>query len=150
MPLNKKEIVQKEVQAMLQNGIVEPSISPWSSPIVLVEKKDHSTRFSDDYRARAQNEITRKDCYPLPNIQDCFDALGGTSWFSSIDLQSGYWQVGMSPEDAPKQAFTCTEGLFQLKFCPLDVAMDPRPSKGSWITCYQDSGGRFASYTGTT
>ena len=123
MPLNKKEIVQKEVQAMLQNGIVEPSISPWSSPIVLVEKKDHCTRFCVDYRAL--NEITRKDCYPLPNIQDCFDALGGTSWFSSIDLQSGYWQVGMSPEYAPKRAFACSEGLFQFKVLPFGCCNGP-------------------------
>ena len=75
MPLNKKEIVQKEVQNMLQNGIIEPSVSPRSSPIVLVEKKDHSTRFCVDYRAL--NGVTRKDSYPLSNIQDCFDALGG-------------------------------------------------------------------------
>ena len=101
---------------MLQNGIIEPSVSPWSSPIVLVEKKDHSTRFCVDYRAL--NDVTRKDSYPLPNIQDCFDALGGTEWFSSIDLQSGYWQLGMSPSDAPKTAFTCSEGLFQFKVLP--------------------------------
>ena len=116
MPLAKKEVVRKEVEAMLQNGIIEPSVSPWSSPIVLVEKKDHSTRFCVDYRAL--NDVTRKDSYPLPNIQDCFDALGGTEWFSSIDLQSGYWQLGMSPSDAPKTAFTCSEGLFQFKVLP--------------------------------
>ena len=116
MPLAKKEVVRKEVEAMLQNGIIEPSVSPWSSPIVLVEKKDHSTRFCVDYRAL--NDVTRKDSYPLPNIPDCFDALGGTEWFSSIDLQSGYWQLGMSPSDAPKTAFTCSEGLFQFKVLP--------------------------------
>ena len=76
MPLNKREIVQKEVQAMLENRIIEPSTALWSSPIVLVEKKDHSTRFCIDYRAL--NEITHKDSYPLPNIHDCFDALDGT------------------------------------------------------------------------
>ena len=123
MPLNKREIVQKEVQAMLENGIIEPSTSPWSSPIVLVEKKDHFTRFCIDYRAL--NEITRKDSYPLPNIQDCFDALGGTTWFSSIDLQSGYWQVGMTSADAPKTAFTCSEGLFQFKVLPFGCCNGP-------------------------
>ena len=91
-------------------------MSPWSSPIVLVQKKDHSTRFCVDYRAL--NDVTRKDSYPLPNIQDCFDALGGTKWFSSIDLQSCYWQVGMSPIHSPKTAFTCSEGLFQIKVLP--------------------------------
>ena len=67
MPLNKREIVQKEVQAMLENGIIEPSTSQWSSPIVLVEKKDHSTLFCIDYRAL--NEITRKDSYPLKTFK---------------------------------------------------------------------------------
>lgn len=123
LALNKREIAEKEVQSMLENGIIEPSTSPWSSPIVLVEKKDHSTRFCVDYRAL--NDITRKDSYPLPNIQDCFDALGGTSWFSSIDLQSGYWQVGMSPKDAPKTAFTCTAGLFQFNVLPFGCCNGP-------------------------
>ena len=68
-----------------KRNIIEPSTSPWSSPIVLDEKKDHSTRFCVDYRRL--NDVTRKDSYPLPHIQDCFDALGGTSWFSSIGLQ---------------------------------------------------------------
>ena len=63
MPLNKKEIVQKEVQAMLQNGIIEPSVSPWSSPVVLVEKKDHSTRFWVDYRALNEKRLPTPSKY---------------------------------------------------------------------------------------
>ena len=94
IPLNKRAVAEQEVQLMLENGIIEPSISTWSSQIVLVEKKDHSMRFCVDYRAL--NEVTKKDSYPLPRIDDCFDALTGTHWFSSIDLQSGYWQVGFS------------------------------------------------------
>lgn len=123
LPLNKREIVEKEVQVMLEHGIIEPSKSAWSSPIVLVEKKDHTTRFCLDYRAL--NEITQKDSYPLPRIDDCFDALGGTTWFSSIDLQSGYWQVAMNPDDAPKTAFTCTSGLFQFRVLPFGVCNGP-------------------------
>ena len=90
---------------------------------MLVEEKDHSTGFCIDYRSL--NEIMRKDSYPLPNIQDCFDALGGTTWFSSIDLQSGYWQVGMSSADARKTAFTCLECLFQFKVLPFGCCNGP-------------------------
>lgn len=123
LPLNKRDIVEKEVEVMLEHGIIEPSKSAWSSPIVLVKKKDNTTRFCLDYRAL--NDITKKDSYPLPRIDDCFDALGGTSWFSSIDLQSGYWQVAMNPDDAPKTAFSCTSGLFQFRVLPFGVCNGP-------------------------
>ena len=106
LPLNKREEAEKQVKEMLDNGIIEPSSSPWSSPIVLVKKKDNSTRFCIDYRAL--NSVTRKDSYPLPRIQDCLDALGGTHWFSSFDLQSGYWQSEVLPQHAPKTAFACS------------------------------------------
>ena len=123
LPLNKRETAEKEVKAMLTNNIFEPSTSAWSSSVVLVEKKDHSTRFCVDYRA--QNDITSKDSYPLPRIDDCFDALGGTTWFSSIDLQSGYWQVAMDPDSIDKTAFSCHSGLFSSGFSHLELIMDP-------------------------
>ena len=123
LPLNKREIAEKEVKAMLANNIIEPSTSAWSSPVVLVEKKDHSTRFCVDYRAL--NDITSKDSYPLPRIDDCFDALGGTTWFSSIDLQSGYWQVAMDPDSIDKTAFSCQSGLFQFRVLPFGVCNGP-------------------------
>lgn len=123
LPLNKREIAEKEVQSMLENNIIEPSTSAWSSQVVLVEKKDHSTRFCVDYRTL--NDLTRKDSYPLPRIDDCFDALGGTSWFSSIDLQSGYWQLSMHPDSIEKTAFSCQSGLFQFKVLPFGVCNGP-------------------------
>ena len=82
IPLNKR----RQVQLILENGIIEPSISACSSQIVLVEKKVHFMRFCVDYRVL--NEVTMKDSYPLPHIDDCFDALTGTHWLSSIELQS--------------------------------------------------------------
>ena len=91
--------------------------------MVLVEKKDHSTRFCVDYRAL--NDITSKDSYPLPRIDDYFDALGGTTWFSSIDLQSGYWQVAMDPDSIDKTAFSCQSGLFQFRVLPFGVCNGP-------------------------
>lgn len=94
---------------MLDNRVIEPSKSPWSSPIVLVPKHDGSWRFCSDFRR--VNLLTKKDSYPLPRIADCLDALKGANWYSTIDLQSGYWQVKMAEQDKEKTAFVTSRGL---------------------------------------
>ena len=96
---------------MLKRGVIEPSSSPWTSPIVLVKKKDGSTHFCVDYRKL--NKVTVKVSYPLPRIDDCLDALAGCRQCSTLDLCSGYWQVVMSEEDKPKTAFSTGNGLYQ-------------------------------------
>ena len=111
LPLSKKELVREEISKMLKQGIIEPSQSRWSLPVVLVQKKDGSTRFCVDYRKL--NNLTLKDSYPLPRIDESLDALRGSKWFSTLDLQSGYFQVEMDPADAEKTAFTTICGLFQ-------------------------------------
>ncbi|GBM31329.1 Transposon Ty3-I Gag-Pol polyprotein [Araneus ventricosus] len=103
-PLVKKGEAERLVKEMVDNGIIEESSGPWASPIVLVKKKDGSTRFCVDYRKL--NEITIKDRYPLPWIDDTMDALNGSHWFLTFDLESGYWQVEIQPEDREKTAFT--------------------------------------------
>ena len=90
----RKEI-DKQIDSMLENGIIQPSKSPWSSPIVAVPKKDGGIRLCVDYRML--NAVTIKDAYPLPRISDTLEALAGSSYFSTIDLSSGYWQVGVHP-----------------------------------------------------
>ena len=92
---------------MLNRGIIQPSVSPWSSPIILVKLKDGTDRFVIDYRRL--NSVTRKDSYPLPRIDDALDALNGTKFFSSMDLLSGYWQVKMEPESREHTAFILME-----------------------------------------
>ena len=87
---------------MLRKEVISPSTSPWASPIVLVKKKDASTRFCVDYRK--VNEVTRKDAYPIPRVDETLDILAGSAWFTTLDLKSGYWQVevagGASREDS--------------------------------------------------
>lgn len=88
---------REEIHKMIERGIVEPSNSPWASNIVLVVKNDGKVKFCDDYRHL--NDVTIKDAYPLPRVDECLDSLAGAKWFSSMDLHSGFWQIAMAPED---------------------------------------------------
>ena len=85
---------------MVNLGIIEECTSPWTSPVVLIKKKDGSTRFCVDYRQL--NEVTIKDSYPLPRIDDSLDDLSAAKWFSTLDLASGCWLVEVSPEESTK------------------------------------------------
>ena len=104
LPISKKAALEEEVDKMLTDGVIAPSESPWSSPVVMVTKKDGTCRFCIDYRRL--NGVTRKNAYPLPRIDESLDALGGNQWFCTLDLQSGYWQIGMHPDHREKTAFT--------------------------------------------
>jgi len=122
-PYGKREVERAEVEKMLQKGIIEPSNSPWSSPIVLVSKKDGSTRFCVDYRKL--NDVTVKDAYPIHRVDDCLDALSGSKWFSSMDLCSGFWQVKMDEKDKLKTAFSTSHGLYHFKVMPFGLVNAP-------------------------
>ncbi|GFV81129.1 retrovirus-related Pol polyprotein from transposon 412 [Trichonephila clavipes] len=123
LPFAKQEEVGTLLREMQENDIIEPSSSPWASPIVLVRKKDGSTRFCVDYRKL--NDVTKKDSYPLPRIDDTLDTLSGHKWFSTLDLKSGYWQVEVHPEDREKTAFTSGQGLWQFKVMPFGLCNAP-------------------------
>ena len=88
-PIKRKE-TQELLHKMLQKDVIQPSCSPWASPVVVVRKKDGSPRFCIDYRKL--NKVTKKDAYPIPRIDDTLDALAGSCWFSTLDLISGYWR----------------------------------------------------------
>jgi len=124
VPIHKRPIVQAEVEKMLAKGVVEPCDGPWSSPVVLAAKKGGETRFCVDYRAL--NDVTKKDAYPLPRIEDNLDTLQGAVWYSTLDLLSGFWQVEMAPEDRDKTAFTVGGmGLFRFLTMPFGLCNAP-------------------------
>ena len=111
------------VNEMLEQGVIVPSSSPWASPIVLLEKKDGSTRFCVDYRKL--NAITKLDVFPLPRIDDSLNLLCGTKYFSSLDQASGYWQVGMAPTSQEKTLFTTHTGLYEFRVMPFGFCNAP-------------------------
>ena len=123
IPANMTEEVNSQIDEMLSKGVIEPSTSPWASNIVLVKKKDGSTRICIDYRRL--NAVTEKDAYPLPRIDEVLDQLAGNAWFSTLDLFTGYWQVEVDAEDRPKTAFTTRKGLFQFRQMPFGLCSAP-------------------------
>ena len=111
------------LDGMLEQDVIEPSSSPWSSPVVLVRNKGGTYCFFVDYRQL--NRLTKKDAHPLPRIDDTLDSLQGSCWFSTLDLASGYWQVEVDPAHKEKTAFTTPFGLHQFKVMPFGLCNVP-------------------------
>ena len=120
VPYAQQENVDKLIEEMFQNKIISKSSSPWASPIVIVKKKDGTDRFCVDYRKL--NNITIKDNYPVPLIQETLDSLIGASWFSTLDLSSGYWQMALDKETKGKTAFISKKGLFEFEVLPFGLS----------------------------
>lgn len=123
LPFAKQAVERQEIDKMLESNIIQPSTSSWASPVVLVTKKDGSVRYCVDYRR--VNDVTLKDSYPLPNTQTCLDYLSGGEWLSTLDLQSGYWQIEMDPMDRSKTAFASMSGLFEFLVMPFGLCNAP-------------------------
>jgi hypothetical protein len=104
MGVDELEELKKQIKELLKKGFIRPSSSPWGAPVIFVDKKDGTQRMCVDYRSL--NEVTIKNKYPLPRIDDLFDQLRGACVFSKIDLRSGYHQLKIQNSDIPKTAFT--------------------------------------------
>lgn len=110
------DAVRRHLQELSEAGIIRESESPFSSPIVVVRKKNGDIRLCIDYRKL--NLQTIKDAYALPNLEETFSALTGSKWFSVLDLKSGYYQIEVEEADKPKTAFVCPLGSGSLIGCP--------------------------------
>ena len=115
--------IRKLVQQMNDEDIVEPANSPWCSRVVLAPKPNGGVRFCVDYRA--VNKVTIKDTYPLPVMDDLIGHLDGATYFSSVDLESGFWQIAVAKEDRPKTAFITPDGVWQFKRLPFGLQSSP-------------------------
>ena len=112
---------EKQIKEMLENGIIEKSTSEWHFPVVMVKKKDGSLRFCIDYRKL--NAVTKPISFPLPRMEDVFDTIGAErpTWFSTLDLISGFWQVELDEKSRDKSAFITPQGIYRWTKMPFGL-----------------------------
>ncbi len=116
-------IIDKMIDGMLEQGVIEPSRSEWASNITLARKKDNTWRFCCD--TRKLNLITKKDLYPLKRVDTCLDTLAGSIWFSTLDMRSGFHQISMSEKDRDKTSFVSHRGSYRWTRMPYGLCNSP-------------------------
>lgn len=110
-------VLNREVDSLLALGVIEPSCSPWISPVLIVNKKNGDPRFCFD--GRRLNQVTKHDSYPLPRVDHILSPLGNAKFISSIDLSKAFWQVPLDDASKEKTAFSIPErGLFHFRVMP--------------------------------
>jgi hypothetical protein len=135
MPINELVELKKQIAKLQAKGFIRHSSSPWGAPVLFVEKKVGTQRMCVDYRSL--NEVTIKNKYPLPLIEDLFDQMKGASLFSKIDLRSGYHQLKIRELDIPKTTFCTRYGLYEYTVMSFGLTNAPAyfmylMNKGLW------------------
>ena len=110
MAWKEQQVVRQAIDEMMNAGVIRPSRSPWAFPMALAPRKDGTMRFCIDYRKL--NQITKKDAYLIPRVDDGIAALKKAKYYTALDLLSGYWQIRMHPDDIEKMAFNTRFGLY--------------------------------------
>ncbi|CAM4638739.1 unnamed protein product [Caretta caretta] len=118
-----KTAIEREIQDMLQMGVIRPSESAWASPVVLVPKPDGEIRFCVDYRKL--NAVTRPDNYPMPRTDELLEKLGRAQFISTLDLTKGYWQVLLDESAKERSAFITHLGLYEFNVLPFGLRNAP-------------------------
>lgn len=126
IPVHYREEVETQIQQMLNQGIIEESSSPWMAPAVFVKKKSGELRICIDYREL--NKKSTKDAYPLPLPDEVQNRLAGATVFTTLDLQCGYWQVPINPNDRAKTAFCPGPDMGLFQFCCMPFGLTGAPS----------------------
>ena len=117
------EELKSQLEALLDKGYIQPSVSPWDALLLFVRKKDGNLKFCIDYKEL--NKVTVKNKYPLPQINDLFDQLREAGIFSKIDLRSGYHQLRIVEGELHKMAFRTRYGLFEFTVMPFGLTNAP-------------------------
>ena len=123
VPFAVRKQLASQIEDLQKKGIIQPSVSEWASPIVLVEKKDGTLRLCIDYRGL--NAVTRSESFPIPRIDDLLDQLGKSHYFSTLDLASGFWQIKVHEQSRDKTAFVTHQGLFEFRVMPFGLTNAP-------------------------
>jgi len=122
-PAHFRTSIDQEIDWLLQKGFIQPSTSPWASPIVAVRKPDGSARLCVDFKK--VNAITQDQPFYMPRVEEVLEGVGRSTYISKLDLSKGYYQVKMSPGDIPKTAFVCHRGRFEFLRMPFGIKNAP-------------------------
>ena len=123
VPFALRQELARQLQKMQEEGVIQPSSSPWASAVVLVRKKDGGLRICFDYHQL--NSVTKLDTFPLPRIDDLLDQLGSAKCFTTLDLAAGYWQIRVADDSVEKTAFVTPDGLFEFRVMPFGLTNAP-------------------------
>jgi len=123
MPVPEAIELKEQLRQLLEQGFIQPSVSPWGAPMLFQKKKDGTLRLCIDYRG--VNQLTVKNKYPIPRIDELLDRLHGTQLFTKIDLKSGYYQIRIKKQDIPKTAFNTRYGHYEFTVMPFGLTNPP-------------------------